>query len=196
MLRELGIFLVLWLIQLFVFACIGNILFIEVKGYENFWYVMIIFFQQSLGVFNFSDFSQMTLINPYFAQVFQLFQIVLNMILFVNLVIAILSETYIRLSEQKLGLFYDGVIEVIHAYKYKKYYGALIAAGPPFNLLVFPFLPLFIWGPKKKKLRCLNNTLASLIFLPFALLYAAFFAFCNLVLAPVAYVANVFRNFK
>ena len=43
---------------------------------------------------------------------------ILNMIIFVNLVIAVLSETYLRLASQKLGLFYDGVIEVIHAYKY------------------------------------------------------------------------------
>jgi len=45
MLRELGIFLVLWLIQLFVFACVGNILFSEAKGYESFMYVMVMMFQ-------------------------------------------------------------------------------------------------------------------------------------------------------
>ena len=41
MLRELGIFLVLWFIQLFVFACIATILFGEIEKYDKFFNVFI-----------------------------------------------------------------------------------------------------------------------------------------------------------
>jgi len=85
----------------------------------------------------------------HFGEIFHIIVIILNMVLLINLVIAILSETYTRLSEQKLGLYYDGVIEVIPAYKYRKFYGALIAACPPFNLLILPFLPIF-WCNSKR----------------------------------------------
>jgi hypothetical protein len=74
-------------------------------------------FEHSLGVI---DPHQLTSegTGKLFQEIFELGQTILNMIIFVNLVIAILSETYIRLANEKLGLFYDGVIEVIHAYKY------------------------------------------------------------------------------
>jgi len=118
------------------------------------------------------------------------------MVLLVNLIIAILSETYQRLSIQKLGLYYDGVIEVIPAYKYKKFYGALIAACPPFNLLVLPFLPFFALTNKKTKVRRLNNALVKVIFFPFALIYASLFSLINILMWPLAYVVTIYRKAK
>ena len=94
--------------------------------------------------------------DKHFGEVFHLIIIILNMVLLLNLVISILSETYTRLSNEKLGLYYDGIIEVIPAYKYKKLYGAMIAACPPFNLLILPFLPFFWCTRKKERLRKLN----------------------------------------
>jgi len=116
------------------------------------------------------------------------------MIIFVNLVIAILSETYIRLANEKLGLFYDGVIEAIYAYKYSNFYGALIAAVPPFNLLILPFLPFFILIKNKKRLRCINDSLVAILFLPFGCIAAALFAVGNFLLAPIAYCSAIFQK--
>lgn len=114
------------------------------------------------------------------------------MVLLINLVIAILSDTYQKFSDQKLGLYYDGVIEVIPSYKYKNFFGALIAACPPFNLLVAPFTPIFAITRKKRKLRRLNNVLVKLIFMPFALIYASGFAIANLLMMPLAYLKTVY----
>jgi hypothetical protein len=44
----------------------------------------------------------------------------MNLILLLNLVIAILTETYIRFSKVKLGLYYDGVVDAISTLKYDK----------------------------------------------------------------------------
>jgi hypothetical protein len=49
MLKELSIFLVLWLIQLFIFACIGELVFGSLKQYDSFFDVIILLFQSSLG---------------------------------------------------------------------------------------------------------------------------------------------------
>ena len=148
MLKELGIFLVLWVIQLFIFACVGVLIFGELPEYKNFIDVLIMLFQSALGQWDLSIYEKFSM-GRHFGEFFHLIVIILNMVLLINLVIAILSETYTRLSEQKLGLYYDGVIEVIPAYKYRKFYGALIAACPPFNLLILPFLPIF-WCNSKK----------------------------------------------
>jgi hypothetical protein len=84
------------------------------------------------------------------------------------------------------------VIEVIPAYKYKNFFGAMIAACPPFNLLVLPFLPIFACTRKKRKLRRLNNMLVMLIFFPFALIYTGGFIACNLLLMPLAYLKTCY----
>jgi hypothetical protein len=73
-------------------------------------------FMHALGVISPHDLNAGN--EKLFQEIFEMVQTIFNMIIFVNLVIAILSETYLRLANQKLGLFYDGVIEVIHAYKY------------------------------------------------------------------------------
>jgi len=86
------------------------------------------------------------------------------------------------------------VIEVIPAYKYKNFFGALIAACPPLNLLVLPFVPFFACTRKKKKLRRLNNVLVMLIFSPFAIIYTSGFIVVNLLLMPVAYLKTCYRK--
>lgn len=44
MMRELMIFLVLWGIQLFIFSCIGILIFVGVTNYDSFISVLILFF--------------------------------------------------------------------------------------------------------------------------------------------------------
>ena len=44
MLKKLGIFLIIWVIQLFIFACIGFLIFGQLKEYDNFIDVMIMLF--------------------------------------------------------------------------------------------------------------------------------------------------------
>jgi hypothetical protein len=195
MLYDLSIFLVLWGIQLFIFACVGILIFGDMEEYGSFIKVLILFFESALGQWNFEIYEH-SQYPPLFGQTFHMLVIMLNMIMFVNLMIAILSETYQRLSIQKLGLYYDGVIEVIPAYKYKKFYGALIAACPPFNLFVLPFLPIFMLTRNKQRIRRLNNTLIKIIFFPFALIYASFFSMGNLIMMPVAFVCTVYFKFR
>jgi hypothetical protein len=195
MMRELMIFLVLWGIQLFIFTCMGVLIFTGIPQFKGFTNVLILFFQSAFGIWDFSIYKDFHM-GAKFGQFFHLIFILLNMVLLVNLIIAILSETYQRLSMQKLGLYYDGVIEVIPAYKYKKFYGALIAACPPFNLLVLPFLPFFACSRRKIKVRKLNNILVNIIYFPFALIYACVFSLVNILMLPIAYIITTYRKFR
>jgi hypothetical protein len=98
MLRELFIFLVLWVIQLFIFACIGILVFGSLPQYKSFPKVLILLFQSSLGIWDLTIYDDFFL-GKYVGQVFHLIVILINMVLLINLVIAILSETYQRLSQ-------------------------------------------------------------------------------------------------
>jgi hypothetical protein len=85
---------------------------------------------------------------------------------------------------------------VIPAYKYKKFYGALIAACPPFNLFVLPFLPFFAMIRSQNRVRRINNMLVKVIFFPFALIYSTVFLSCNLLMLPLAYLKSTWTKLR
>lgn len=87
----------LWGIQLFIFACIGILIFGDMAEYGSFIKVLILFFESALGQWDFAIYDN-SKYPPLFGQAFHMIVIMLNMIMFVNLMIAILSETYQRLS--------------------------------------------------------------------------------------------------
>ena len=51
--------------------------------------------------------------GPLFGEVWHCVFLIVNMILFINLVIAILSNTFSILHERRLALYYNGVIEAM-----------------------------------------------------------------------------------
>jgi hypothetical protein len=67
---------------------------------------------------------------------------------------------------------------------------------PPFNLLVLPFLPFFVFTKHKKRLRCINDSLVAIIFMPFACIAAAMFAVGNFLFAPIAYCRAIYNKGK
>ena len=75
---------------------------------------------------------------------FHMILITSNAILLINLVIALMSDTYTKLTDVKLGLYSQGIIEAIPCYKNNKYYGGLIVMIPPLNVLSFLLLPCYL----------------------------------------------------
>ena len=119
MISDLLIFSVLWIIQLLIFACIGTLVFAELPEFDNFYDTIVLLLETSMGEWDLSIYENLSL-GYTTGQIFHLSVLILNLILFLNLVIAILSETYARFSKVKLGLYYDGVVEQIPIYKYDK----------------------------------------------------------------------------
>ena len=54
--------------------------------------------------------------KKYFGIIFHTIVICINMLLLLNLVIAIMADTWTTLSEVKLGLYLKGIVESIPAY--------------------------------------------------------------------------------
>ena len=92
MVKDIAIFLVLFLLQLIIFACIGNILFINLEGrYNTFGYCLLTLYQASLGEFNYEEFDFYLERRRYIGKVYLTIFLLLNMLLAINLLIAIFS---------------------------------------------------------------------------------------------------------
>ena len=102
-------------------------------------------------------------------------------------VIAIMTDTYRLYAEVKLGLFAQGIIEAIPSYKNNKYYGALISATPPFNMLTMLCLPVMLLIKDKKKLESFNMAVCRIIYFPVCVFSAVYFTICNIILVPFAF---------
>lgn len=59
--------------------------------------MLILFFQSALGIWDFTIYDNFSM-GPLFGKTFHLIFILLNMVMLVNLVIAVLSETFYRLN--------------------------------------------------------------------------------------------------
>jgi hypothetical protein len=147
-----------------------------------------VFFEASLGNWLLNIYSELTIGNEV-GEIYHVIVVIVNMVLMLNLVIAILSETYARLSPQRLGLYYDSLIATLPALAYDKKYGSLILLPPPFSVLTIFLMPYFAWkDPKDRSLKDCNKTLTKIFFLPLAMLFTIIFMTYNLLMIPLAYV--------
>ena len=66
------------------------------------------------------------------------------MILIINLLIAIMSDTYSRMADLKVGLYWSKVIKEMPKFKFHDKYGALVMLPFIFSWMGFLFLPLLL----------------------------------------------------
>ena len=108
-----------------------------------------------------------------------------------NFIIAILADTYTKLSKQSLGLYYDGLISRIAIFEDDKFYGGLIVGIPPFNTLALPILPFYLFVKDENKLRIVNDGFTKILFVPAALVETIVFFVLSIAIVPFAYLAAI-----
>ena len=111
-----------------------------------------------------------------------------------NFIIAILSDTYSKLSTQSLGIYYDGIISRIPVYEYDARYGGLIMGTPPMNVLAVPLLPVYFFVKNQDTLISLNDKFTRVQYLPLAIIFTAIFAVLNLCIVPFAYLSALIKK--
>lgn len=117
--------------------------------------------------------------------------VIFNCILMLNFVIAMLADTYSKLTSQSLGLYYDGVIARIPVYEDDLKYGGLIIGTPPFNVLAIFLVPYYLCVKDEEKLIAVNHAFTKIVFLPIALIMSVVFAALSLALVPFAYLQAI-----
>jgi hypothetical protein len=118
----------------------------------------------------------------------------INMVLIINLLIAFMSDTYARLSQVRVGLYWSSVIKEMPKYTYDKHYGVLVMFPFVFSFIGFLLLPCFALCGDNKKLAVVNEVAFKIFYTPIALILLAIFMTVNLALLPIAYVKTVIHK--
>lgn len=135
MLIDLGKFLTIWVIVLIMFSCVGILAFGQLENFQDLETVFIYFFESSLGQWDMQVFENTTLIEGEdltvivsIGKYYQIFFLLVNLILMLNFVIAILSSTYQNFEHIQSGLYYNVLIQVFPAMGWDDNFGCLVCA--------------------------------------------------------------------
>lgn len=187
-------FLFIWSVMLLCLSSVAGLLFGELDQYADFIDVIFIMFGTGLGNYDLGAFDTLQ-IGPVVGEVYIILVVLINSIVLLNFIIAILADTYGKLSSQSLGLYYDGIIARIPVYEDDSRYGGLIIGTPPFNVLAVLLVPIFCCVKDERKQRVINDKFVKLLFLPVALLLTVTFMAFNLVMLPFAYLTAIYQKY-
>ena len=191
MFKDVAQFLFLWILILCMMASVTSLLFGDIEDYAGFFRSFFNMFGTGLGNYEFEEFDESNF-NPNIGKFFIVMAVIVNSIVLLNFIIAILAETYSRLSEKSRGLYYDGIIARIPTYEDDSRFGGLIVATPPFNFLAILLLPIFwCFRNDERALRSINDKFTKVIYLPIALFSVLFFATFTLIMVPFAYIVSI-----
>lgn len=213
---DLALFYMLWAIILMSLTSVSCIIFMSLPEYEDFWSALYMHFEFALGAFDSSIFCQLAAdldaetttaghrslaaeggtTDEEYARIVctegRLFMLVFNsanMVLLLNLIIAILSSTYAFYEDKKIGLFYEVLVSKFNVMEFDERYGSCACAQPPMNLMIFPLQWVVIFRCFSDNfLRMYNELLCHLLYLPLATIFTSAFLVVDLVSIPFAYV--------
>lgn len=156
-------FLSIWFIILFSFTMVGVQTFQEVAELSSFETGFIYFIQASFGEYDLTIFDVFVQTQPerkllrQFGIGFVLSFVFINMLLLLNIVIAMMADTYAMMTSVRRGIYNYNVVRVSPAYRLDKNYGGLTLLFPPFCLIsTFCLLPYYMCVKDTKRLRWFN----------------------------------------
>mmetsp|Transcript_27176 Transcript_27176/g.41354 ORF Transcript_27176/g.41354 Transcript_27176/m.41354 type:complete len:422 (-) Transcript_27176:42-1307(-) len=134
-----------------------------------------------------SEAEMMTDIGIYYLLIFLL----INMILMLNFVIAILSQTFGDFEPRKLGLYYEILLNEFPYLEFDDRFGSVLLGVEPLNIIPALFCwPLFIMDDPDWQ-TSYNKFVSHLIFFPLAIMQTLVFTLLNtFILTPFAYVLH------
>ena len=120
MFNDVAQFIAIWFFVLIGFSTVGFVTFQEVPSLRKFTDSLTYFMQASFGSFDLTVFDDAYLpdrpdLNR-IAIYFVLLYVFLNLIILINVVIAMMADTYGYMTSQKLGIYSHSVIKAAPAY--------------------------------------------------------------------------------
>ena len=114
--------------------------------------------------------------------------IFVNVIILLNVVIALMADTYRLMTSVRRGIYNYNILKSVSAYKPDKYYGGLILLNTPFNALSSLLLPFYVLIQDKKSLETFNARVYTIVYAILAVILAAVFLSLNLAMMPFAFL--------
>ena len=165
------------------FAAVGIILFPDVHKFSDFGVALLYLFEASLGSFDSSIFESMETKNAAWGYYYQCIFLLASLVLLLNLLIAILSNTYSELQPRSKALYFLEMAKLNNTKRWDPKYGALISAPPYVDLLLIPFIPFLVMSRNPRRL---NNFLYFCEYMPALALSVVIFICMDLVVTPFA----------
>lgn len=149
-------FLIIYLVGIITFASVATLTLSENPNFIDLFESIRQYLMASLGNFDLFQYDELEGWKRYYGIFLHIIVLFYNMLILVNLLIAIMSDEYASLSEVKTGLYWGSVIREIPKYYYSKYYGALTMLPFPLAWLNFFLIPTMILVKDKQTLKQIN----------------------------------------
>jgi hypothetical protein len=182
-------FVIIYTILLSMFSIIGNLNFPVVPDFATLFDSFITMFNASMGNYNFTIFDDVTdssLQN--FGKFYTLVGVILFSILILNLIIAILSNTYNIFDPKSNGLYLSKILSSRDELSYDENYGSFLSAMSPFNMVIMPLVPVAVFSPPSPQF---NNFVMTVQYTLFIQIFFAVFVFVSLILLPLAFLKSL-----
>jgi len=129
-----------------MFATVANMNFLyELKEFEGLFSSVLTVIDASLGNFQFNIFSQVKDEGmQLFGQIMTMIIVISFNMLLLNLIIAILANTYNMFDLRATGLYLSKILNTRGELIYDENYGSFLASLPPINVIQIPFLPVVL----------------------------------------------------
>ena len=147
-------FLFLFTILMVFFAVIGHMLYYDLDEFESFPQSFTTMYQAALGDFDFSIFDG-RYFDDYVGRIYMCIYLLISAILLLNFLIAIMSDTFTRLSEYDKGLQMIEIVNMRALYDNDPYYSSL-HKGSTFATFACAPLNLIVVFSRSKRLNTLN----------------------------------------
>ena len=190
MMYDITIFMILFGIELIIFASIGTLLFSSISDYSDLYTTIKTLFEVAMGSWDFSVLSSNNK-SAYLGDIFTFFVVIINNILLLNLLIAILASTYALLENKKNVMYIIEILKLRSSLEYDKNCSSLVSAFPPLNFIIALFSPFIVC---MKNSSWLNTILFHIEYLPLLVLISAVYWTLNILLIPIAYFKGIFIN--
>ena len=155
MFKDVGQFLVVWFFVLLAFSSVGFITFREVEGLGSMEDAMFFFFQVAFVNFDLDAFDVVYADRPVMKRLgkyFVLLFLFINAVILLNVVIAMMADTYGFMTNLRIGIYNHSVIKTAPSYASNKQYGALAFLPAPFAIISFFTIPYYLCVKDKERL--------------------------------------------
>ena len=194
MFKDVANFFVIWVLVVFSFTIAGVVGFQEVEELKTIENGTFYWLEATMGSYDIEVFDVLLEAEPPKPNLRQVaiylvvLYVIMNLIVLINVVIAMMADTYVLMTSVKKGVYNYNIVKTSNAYNMDAEYGALLLFSPPFSFISTLLIPFYNCMKKKDERQTFTRTVQQIWYCFFITpLVIVFFAF-NLILVPFAYL--------
>ena len=131
-------------------------------------------------------------IGVYFVMSF----VFLNILILLNVVIAMMADTYAAMTSFKQGIYNHNILKTAPSYKLDKRYGGLTILSGPGALISFLAMPFYVFIKDRKRLESFNKGFYVGVYTIISLIISTIFLALSFICLPFAYLKTCAHKIK